>query len=61
MSLELSYALRRYRRGVLKPLVDGLTIVAQWLAARWERVDFQPKFSWSHLAVATKPPRGHAA
>ena len=55
ISLELSYALRRYRRGVLTPLVDGLTVAAQWLAARWEQVDFQPKFSVSHLAVASKP------
>jgi SAM-dependent methyltransferase len=55
ISLELSYALRRYRRGPLTPLVDGFTRVAQWLAARWEQVDFQPKFSWSHLVVASRP------
>jgi len=55
ISLELSYALRRYRRGALTPLVDGLTRGAQWLAARWELVDFQPRFSWSHLVVALRP------
>jgi SAM-dependent methyltransferase len=55
ISLELSYALRRYRKGPLTLVVDGLTIAAQWLAARWELVDFQPKFSWSHLVVALRP------
>jgi SAM-dependent methyltransferase len=56
MSLELSYALRRYRRGpVLSTAVDGVSVAAQWLAARWEQVDFQPQFSWNHLAVGTKP------
>jgi len=54
MSLELSYALRRYRRGPLTPLVDALTVAAQWAAARWEQVDFQPKFSWSHLVVGSR-------
>jgi SAM-dependent methyltransferase len=55
ISVELSYALRRYRRGPLTPLVDGLTRTAQWLAARWEQVDFQPKFSWSQIVVAFRP------
>lgn len=56
ISLELSYALRRYRRGpLLSPVVDGVSVAAQWLAARWEQVDFQPEFSWNHLAVASKP------
>ena len=55
ISIELSYALRRYRRGPLTPLVDGASWAAQWLAARWEQVDFQPKFSWSHLVVALRP------
>jgi SAM-dependent methyltransferase len=55
ISLELSYALRRYRRGPLRYVVDGVTVGAQWAAARWEKVDYQPKFSYSHLAVAVKP------
>ena len=55
ISLELSYALRRYRRSALTPLVDGLTVAAQWLAARCDQVDFQPKFAVSHLAIALKP------
>lgn len=55
ISLELSYALRRYHRGALAPVVDGLSVAAQWLAARWDRIDFQPKFSWNHLVVALRP------
>jgi len=51
-SLELSYALRKYRRRGLTPLVNGVMRTAQWAGARWDRVDFQPRFSWSHLAVA---------
>lgn len=57
LSLEVSYALRRYRKGAATPAVDGLTWLVQWLGARWELVDFQPKFSWSHLAVARVPTR----
>lgn len=55
-SLELSYALRKYRRGPARPVVDGLMRGAQWAGARWDQVDFQPKFSWSHLAIARKSP-----
>jgi SAM-dependent methyltransferase len=54
-SLELSYALRPYRKGIARPLVDGVTRLAQWAAGRWDRVDFQPRFSWSHLAIARRP------
>jgi SAM-dependent methyltransferase len=54
-SLELSYALRPYRRGALRPVVDGVSRLAQWAAGRWDRVDFQPRFSWSHMAIARKP------
>ena len=57
-SLELSYALRKYRRGPATSLVEGVMRGVQWLGARWDRVDFQPKFSWSHLAVARKAPLG---
>ncbi len=55
-SLELSYALRKYRRGPVTPVVEGIMRGAQWAGARWDRVDFQPRFSWSHLAVARVPP-----
>ena len=55
VSLQVSYALERYRRGLAAPLVDGVSSGIQWLAARLDRVDFQPKFSWNHLAVARKP------
>jgi SAM-dependent methyltransferase len=55
LSIQLSYALRKYRRGVFGPLVDGVTRAIQWSAARWDRVDYQPQFSWSHLAIARKP------
>jgi SAM-dependent methyltransferase len=55
LALEISYALRRYRKGAATPVVDGMTRAVQWLGARWELVDFQPKFSWSHLAVARAP------
>jgi SAM-dependent methyltransferase len=54
-SIELSYALRRYRKGVAGPLVDGLVAGMQWLAGRWDRVDFQPKFSWSHFSASRRP------
>jgi hypothetical protein len=54
-SLELSYALRRYQRGLARPVVGGVMRFAQWAAGRWDRVDFQPRFSWSHLAIAHKP------
>jgi SAM-dependent methyltransferase len=55
MSLELGYALERFRRGPATPLVDGFTVGAQWLAERLERLDFQPKFSWNHLVVGRRP------
>jgi SAM-dependent methyltransferase len=61
LSIELSYALRRYRRGLAQPLVDGVTMFAQWVAGRWDRIDFQPGFSWSHLAIARKPEEDVAA
>lgn len=54
-ALELSYVLRRYRKGLATPVVDGLTRFIQWGGARWELVDYQPKFSWSHLAVGRLP------
>jgi SAM-dependent methyltransferase len=54
-ALELSYALRGYRKGVMRPVVDVFTRGMQWSAARWDRVDFQPKFSWSHLVIARAP------
>ena len=54
-SLELSYALRRYRKGLASPVVGGVMRAAQWAAGRWDKVDFQPRFSWSHLAVARRP------
>lgn len=55
VSLEVSYALRRYRKAPLAPVVDALTAALQWAAARWDQVDFQPKFSWSHLVIGRKP------
>ena len=61
LSLHLGYALQRYRKGPGTPVVDGLIASAQWLAARWEHVDFQPKFSWNHLAIARRPTEGQAA
>ena len=57
-SLELSYALRPYRRGPLSFVVDGVSRAVQWAAGRWDRVDFQPRFSWSHMAIARKPEDG---
>jgi SAM-dependent methyltransferase len=54
-SLELSYALRRYQKGLARPVVDGVMRVAQWVGGRWDQVDFQPRFSWSHLAIARRP------
>lgn len=57
-SLELSYALQRYRKRALASCLDALIRTVQWTAARWDRVDFQPKFSWSHLAIARRPEGG---
>jgi ubiquinone/menaquinone biosynthesis C-methylase UbiE len=54
-AIQFSYAVRKYRRGAALPVVDGVTRAVQWAAARWDRVDFQPQFSWSHLAIARKP------
>jgi SAM-dependent methyltransferase len=54
-SLELSYALRRYQKGLARPVVDSVMRVAQWAGGRWDKVDFQPRFSWSHLAIARRP------
>lgn len=54
-SLELSYALRRYHKGLARPVVGGVMRVALWAAGRWDKVDFQPRFSWSHLAIARRP------
>ena len=54
-SIHISYALRKYRRGPLRPLVDALTRALQWAGARWDRVDFQPAFSWNHLSIARRP------
>lgn len=59
LSLEFSYAIRRYRRRGLTPLAEGLMAASQWLAARWDQVDFQPGFSWSHLVVARRPDESH--
>ena len=55
VSLHVSYALERYRRRPVAPAVDAVMSGIQWLAARLDLVDFQPKFSWNHLAVARKP------
>lgn len=57
LALQLSYALQRYRRYGLTLVVDSLIRLVQWTAARWELVDFQPGFSWCHLAIARKPLR----
>ena len=54
-SLELSYALRRYQKGLARPIVGSVMRVAQWAGGRWDKVDFQPRFSWSHLAIARRP------
>ena len=55
VSLQVSYALARNRRGPTAPAGDALASALQWLAARLDRVNFQPKFSWNHLAVGRKP------
>ncbi len=60
LSIQVSYALRRYRKPGVAVLVDAVTRGIQWLAPRWDQVDFQPKFSWSHLAVARRPLDGDA-
>lgn len=54
-SLEFSYAIRKYRRRGLTPFVNTAMRTAQWFGARWDRVDYQPRFSWNHLAIARAP------
>lgn len=53
-ALQWSYALTKYRRGPLTPFVSLLTRFVQWAGPRWDRVDFQPRFSWNHLAVGRR-------
>lgn len=55
LALELSYALERYRRGVLRLPIDLARRGVQRVALIWEQVDFQPEFSCVHLAVGRKP------
>jgi hypothetical protein len=55
LSLEISYALRKYRRRPFTPLVGVLTRTLQRVMSYWDRVDYQPRFSWAHLAVARRP------
>lgn len=55
VAIQVSYAVRKYRRRGLRPFVDLAVRTIQWVAARWDRIDFQPSFSWSHLAIARKP------
>jgi SAM-dependent methyltransferase len=55
LAVEISYAMRRYRRGPLKPLVSLFTHLLQSLMSYWDRVDYQPRFSWAHLAIARRP------
>ena len=54
LALHLSYALTKYRRGPLRPVVGLLTRFSQWAGPRWDQIDFQPRFSWNHLAVGRK-------
>jgi len=55
VALEVSYALQDYRRGPLRPMIDVAIRLIQWLAVRWEMIDFQPRFSCVHVAVGRKP------
>jgi SAM-dependent methyltransferase len=55
LSLELSYALHGNRRAPAAAATGAVASGVQWLAARLDRLNFQPKFSWNHLAVARKP------
>jgi ubiquinone/menaquinone biosynthesis C-methylase UbiE len=56
VALEVSYAWQDYRRGPLRPAVDVAIRLIQWMATRWEIIDFQPRFSCVHVAVGRKPP-----
>jgi SAM-dependent methyltransferase len=55
LALEIAYATRKYQRKPFTPIVRVLTRAMQCMMARWDRVDYQPQFSWAHLAVARRP------
>jgi SAM-dependent methyltransferase len=54
IATEMSYALRKYRRGPMRILVGFLTAIIQRLGSAWDQVDYQPAFSYQHLAVGKK-------
>jgi SAM-dependent methyltransferase len=55
LALEISYALRPYRRKPFAPLVAAFAWTLRNVLSYWDRVDYQPRFSWAHLAVARRP------
>jgi SAM-dependent methyltransferase len=54
LALEISYALRKHRRGPATPLVSLTCRALQKLLSSLDRVDYQPRFSWAHLAVGRR-------
>jgi hypothetical protein len=54
-ALEMSYALRKYRRGATTHFVTLMTRVLQSFLSSRDRVDYQPRFSWAHLAIGRRP------
>jgi SAM-dependent methyltransferase len=55
LAMFSGYSLRHYRRGPLRPLIDAGARAAQRAAVALDRVQFEPAFSWNHIAVARKP------
>jgi SAM-dependent methyltransferase len=50
-ALEISYALRTHRHGIATPFVAISTRLLQAFLAWLDRADYQPRFSWSHVAI----------
>jgi SAM-dependent methyltransferase len=55
IALLFGYALRRYRRGPLRPPIDLVAVTLQAIATRLDALHFKPEGTYDHIAVATKP------
>ena len=55
VALLFGYALRPYRVGPLRRMIDGLALASQATAAWIDRNHFKPGGTYDHIAVATNP------
>lgn len=55
-STEWNYYLRRFRRGLFKPVIDGLTAASNLTLPNFDRSILRDeKFTWMYLIIAQKP------